>query len=148
MSLIAIAQDTPWWHYIVILEDRVWCPPTNHTQFAREYTALSHGVHALQNMMHMLTLQAVQSTKRTLLQVTFLYTLTDGACPKSYGINVARLAGLPVEVVKRASCFATQLEEQHQSRILSMPLQQSEMQRLQNIRQGMTKDCVSPNMHL
>ncbi|KAK9807187.1 hypothetical protein WJX73_005617 [Symbiochloris irregularis] len=28
-------------------------------------------------------------------QVTFLYKLAEGACPKSYGPNVARLAGLP-----------------------------------------------------
>ena len=26
-------------------------------------------------------------------EVTFLYKLTQGACPKSYGVNVARLAG-------------------------------------------------------
>lgn len=25
--------------------------------------------------------------------VTFLYRLTPGACPKSYGVNVARIAG-------------------------------------------------------
>ena len=92
-------------------------------------------------------LQAFRS-KVVLIQVTFLYTLTDGACPKSYGINVARLAGLPDEVVKRASSFATQLEEQHQSRMLSMPLQRSEMQRLQSIRQRMIKDCVNPDMQL
>jgi DNA mismatch repair protein MSH6 len=35
-------------------------------------------------------------------RVTFLYRLTDGACPKSYGINVAKLAGLPESVVRRA----------------------------------------------
>lgn len=27
-------------------------------------------------------------------EVTFLYRLTLGACPKSYGVNVARLAGM------------------------------------------------------
>ena len=26
-------------------------------------------------------------------EVTFLYRLTPGTCPKSYGVNVARLAG-------------------------------------------------------
>lgn len=26
-------------------------------------------------------------------EVTFLYRLTPGSCPKSYGVNVARLAG-------------------------------------------------------
>ncbi|KXZ50845.1 hypothetical protein GPECTOR_15g531 [Gonium pectorale] len=36
-------------------------------------------------------------------EVTFLYRLTVGACPKSYGTNVARLAGLPPRVVERAA---------------------------------------------
>jgi len=39
--------------------------------------------------------------------ITFLYTLGEGSCPKSFGINVARLAGLPEEVLqsaKKKSC--------------------------------------------
>ncbi|KAF6259292.1 muts domain V-domain-containing protein [Scenedesmus sp. NREL 46B-D3] len=36
-------------------------------------------------------------------EVTFLYKLTSGACPKSYGTNVARLAGLPGSVCLSAS---------------------------------------------
>ena len=44
------------------------------------------------------------------LQVTFLYKLTGGSCPKSYGTNVARLAGLPDQLVKRASEMAATLE--------------------------------------
>ena len=31
--------------------------------------------------------------------ITFLYKLIEGACPKSYGFNAARLAGLPTEVL-------------------------------------------------
>lgn len=27
-------------------------------------------------------------------EVNFLYRLTPGSCPKSYGVNVARLAGM------------------------------------------------------
>jgi DNA mismatch repair protein MSH6 len=38
--------------------------------------------------------------------VTFLYRLCAGASPKSYGINVARLAGLPVEVIRMALAAA------------------------------------------
>ncbi|KAK6059076.1 MutS domain V protein [Cooperia oncophora] len=34
--------------------------------------------------------------------VTFLYRLTDGVCPKSYGFFAARLAGVRPEVVKEA----------------------------------------------
>mmetsp|Transcript_5753 Transcript_5753/g.12165 ORF Transcript_5753/g.12165 Transcript_5753/m.12165 type:complete len:669 (-) Transcript_5753:642-2648(-) len=31
--------------------------------------------------------------------ITFLYTLGEGACPRSFGINVARLAGIPYDVL-------------------------------------------------
>ena len=42
--------------------------------------------------------------------MTFLYTLTPGACPKSYGMNVGRLAGLPASVVARAAQCAARVE--------------------------------------
>lgn len=34
--------------------------------------------------------------------VTFLYKYTAGACPKSYGFNAAKLAGMPSGIIKRA----------------------------------------------
>lgn len=34
--------------------------------------------------------------------VTFLYKYTAGACPKSYGFNAAKLAGMPQPIIKRA----------------------------------------------
>jgi DNA mismatch repair ATPase MutS len=37
--------------------------------------------------------------------VTFLYTLQSGACPKSYGMNVAVMAGLPIEVCTYRAIF-------------------------------------------
>lgn len=43
--------------------------------------------------------------------VTFLYKLAEGACPKSYGTNVARLAGLPEVVVRRAAAISGAKEE-------------------------------------
>lgn len=42
--------------------------------------------------------------------VTFLYTLASGNCPKSYGVNVARLAGLPESVCLAAARRAAHLE--------------------------------------
>ncbi|CAA6654394.1 unnamed protein product [Spirodela intermedia] len=36
-------------------------------------------------------------------EVTFLYKLKPGLCPKSYGVNVARLAGLPGSVLEKAA---------------------------------------------
>ena len=35
--------------------------------------------------------------------ITFLHKVKDGSVDKSYGINVAKLAGLPDEVIDRAS---------------------------------------------
>lgn len=34
--------------------------------------------------------------------VTFLYKYSAGACPKSYGFNAAKLAGMPHNIIKRA----------------------------------------------
>jgi DNA mismatch repair protein MSH6 len=44
--------------------------------------------------------------------VTFLYTLGDGVCPKSFGINVARLAGLPEAVLSKAKQISSDFEEE------------------------------------
>ena len=42
--------------------------------------------------------------------ITFLYTLGDGPCPKSFGVNVARLAGLPDDVLQKAKAVSSQFE--------------------------------------
>ena len=42
--------------------------------------------------------------------ITFLYTLGQGSCPKSFGINVAKLAGLPDEVLSKARTISTSFE--------------------------------------
>lgn len=42
--------------------------------------------------------------------VTFLYKFAVGACPKSYGFNAARLAGMPRNITKVGQQRAKQLE--------------------------------------
>ncbi|KAK3258454.1 hypothetical protein CYMTET_32498, partial [Cymbomonas tetramitiformis] len=44
-------------------------------------------------------------------RLVFLYKLKEGCCPKSYGLQVASLAGLPAEVVTAGSEAAVRLEE-------------------------------------
>ena len=44
--------------------------------------------------------------------ITFLYTLGEGACPKSFGVNVARLAGLPNDVLQKAKNISEQFEKE------------------------------------
>ncbi|MEM7646462.1 MAG: DNA mismatch repair protein MutS, partial [Pseudomonadota bacterium] len=43
-------------------------------------------------------------------QIQFLYQLAEGPAQKSYGIQVAKLAGLPTSVVKNASRILKGLE--------------------------------------
>ncbi|MBW1712129.1 MAG: DNA mismatch repair protein MutS, partial [Deltaproteobacteria bacterium] len=44
-------------------------------------------------------------------RIVFLRTLTPGGVSRSYGIEVARLAGLPLQVIKRAKNILADLEE-------------------------------------
>jgi DNA mismatch repair protein MSH6 len=44
--------------------------------------------------------------------ITFLYTLGEGVCSKSFGVNVARLAGLPEEVLEKAKAISNEFEEE------------------------------------
>jgi DNA mismatch repair protein MutS len=46
-------------------------------------------------------------------QVVFLHKIVPGAADKSYGIHVARLAGVPREVNERAKQILAQLEDEH-----------------------------------
>ncbi|KAK8540982.1 hypothetical protein V6N13_061030 [Hibiscus sabdariffa] len=46
-------------------------------------------------------------------EVTFLYRLTSGACPKSYGVNVARIAGLPESVLRTAAGKSREFEAEY-----------------------------------
>ncbi|ESO12543.1 hypothetical protein HELRODRAFT_187909 [Helobdella robusta] len=43
--------------------------------------------------------------------ITFLFKLSSGNCPKSYGFNAARLAGIPDQVIREAHTKARQFEE-------------------------------------
>lgn len=44
--------------------------------------------------------------------VTFLYKLSEGACPKSYGFNAARLGGVPAIITNRAHEISKKLEQE------------------------------------
>jgi DNA mismatch repair protein MSH6 len=46
-------------------------------------------------------------------QVTFLYKLTDGKCPQSYGMNVARMARIPETIIENAEKMAQDFDENH-----------------------------------
>ncbi len=79
------------------------------TLFATHYhelTALSETLTRLENV-HVATLERDG-------QVTFLHKIEPGPADKSYGIHVAKIAGLPEELLKRADAILTKLEGQAQ----------------------------------
>lgn len=55
-------------------------------------------------------------------EVVFLFRLAPGGCDKSYGINVARMAGMPAEIVRRAGAILRDLERRSPSRPQQMSL--------------------------
>ncbi len=54
-------------------------------------------------------------------KVTFLYKLAKGACPKSFGVNVARLAQLPPSILDVAKHKSQEFEQAMEARGLSSP---------------------------
>lgn len=78
------------------------------TLFATHYhelTALSSALARLSNV--------TMSVKEWDGDVVFLHEVTEGTADRSYGIQVARLAGLPDKVVERARSVLDQLENQN-----------------------------------
>ena len=48
--------------------------------------------------------------------ITFLFKLAQGRAVRSYGLNVARLAGLHREIVQRAAAKSAEFESQVEAR--------------------------------
>jgi len=46
-------------------------------------------------------------------KISFLYSIRDGVADKSYGIHVAKIAGMPAKVLERAESVLAKLEIQH-----------------------------------
>ena len=57
--------------------------------------------------------------------MTFLHRIEKGPADKSYGIHVAKIAGLPSDLLKRADAILSQLEGQSQEVPVAGPTKQS-----------------------
>ncbi|KAK2950013.1 putative DNA mismatch repair protein MSH6 [Blattamonas nauphoetae] len=63
---------------------------------------------------------------KTPQDVIFLYKVVPGICPRSFGMNVARLAGMPDGVVEKANQKAKELERNDKRNVMSDVAQTSE----------------------
>ena len=92
------------WAVVEYLHERVDC----RTLFATHYHELCDLATTLRGVRNLNV--AVREWED---QVIFLHKIIAGAADKSYGIHVARLAGIPTEVNERAKQILAQLEAEH-----------------------------------
>jgi len=92
------------WAVVEYLHEHVGC----RTLFATHYHELTDLEQSLDRVKNLNV--AVREWQD---EVVFLYKIVDGAADKSYGIHVARLAGVPRAVVERSKDILAQLEEEH-----------------------------------
>lgn len=92
------------WAIVEHLHDRIGC----RTLFATHYHELTDLAQSLPELRNLNV-----AVKEWDDNVVFLHKIIDGAADKSYGIHVARLAGVPREVNERAKQILSQLESDH-----------------------------------
>jgi DNA mismatch repair protein MutS len=92
------------WSVVEHLHDQVGC----RTLFATHYHELTDLQKSMQGVANLNV--AVREWQD---EVIFLHKIVEGAADKSYGIHVARLAGVPRTVIERSKDILAQLEEDH-----------------------------------
>ena len=93
------------WAIVEHLHDRIGC----RTLFATHY----HELTDLDEFAGAACKNLNVAVKEWEDNIVFLHKIVDGAADKSYGIHVARLAGVPAEVNERAKQILAQLEAEH-----------------------------------
>lgn len=92
----------------------------SRTLFATHYHELTHLIENLEGASN-----ASLRAKEWEGELVFLHDLRPGAADKSYGVQVAQLAGLPKEAIHRARTVLERLEDNHKTRderLHSLPL--------------------------
>jgi len=88
--------------------------------------------------------------------VTYLYKMKEGVCPKSYGLNVAAMAGIPLPIRQRASEISKEFNKTTQSAIrcdqckalFQLLLQQQNSSNMETVRDiWVQTKMVLPELH-
>ena len=92
------------WSIIEKLHNDINCK----TLFATHY----HELTTLERSLKKLSLKTLEA-KEYNDEIIFLYNLVNGSANKSYGLEVAKLAGVPFDVIKRAKDILKKLERDY-----------------------------------
>jgi DNA mismatch repair protein MutS len=101
------------WATVEHLHDQVRCRALFATHY-HELTALDKSLAALS--CHTMSIKEYQG------DIVFLHGVVPGVAEKSYGIHVARLAGLPNPVIRRAEAVLRLIESSSDARGLKRPM--------------------------
>ncbi|MFH4977385.1 hypothetical protein AB6A40_004094 [Gnathostoma spinigerum] len=118
------------------LADRLRC----RSFFSTHYHNLCSAVECDTNirMMHMACVVENENEEDpTLENVSFLYTLVDGVCPKSYGFFAAKVSGIQHDVIRSAFVAARRIADRHvslNSKLKSLKLSVENGMSLEDIR--------------
>jgi DNA mismatch repair protein MutS len=91
------------WSIVEFLHDHPEAQP--RTLFATHYHELTELESRLERVCNFNVLVREEEDR-----VVFLHRLAQGPCDRSYGIHVAQMAGMPAQVVRRASALLEELE--------------------------------------
>ncbi|NXM98115.1 MSH6 protein, partial [Sylvia borin] len=91
------------------LAERIRC----RTLFSTHYHSLveDYSQSAAVRLGHMACMVENESDDPSQETITFLYKFIEGACPKSYGFNAAKLADIPEEVIQKGHRKAKEFEK-------------------------------------
>lgn len=92
------------WAIVEYLHDRIDC----RTLFATHYHELTDLSETFDRICNLNVAVREQND-----EIAFLHKIVPGAADKSYGIHVARLAGVPKDVISRARDILDELEQTH-----------------------------------
>ncbi|MDR0609024.1 MAG: DNA mismatch repair protein MutS [Planctomycetaceae bacterium] len=92
------------WAIVEYLHDKIGC----RTLFATHYHELTDLSETFENIRNLNVAVKEQND-----DIAFLHKIIPGAADKSYGIYVAKIAGIPKNVVKRAREILDELEQTH-----------------------------------
>lgn len=86
--------------------------------FATHYHSLAKafGQSPQISVKHMACELSAPSSDHGMVDVKFLYKLADGVAPRSYGMNVARLAGLAEPIIEMANEISAEMERRFRER--------------------------------
>ncbi|MFH1797821.1 MAG: DNA mismatch repair protein MutS [Candidatus Omnitrophota bacterium] len=91
------------WAVVEFIHNKIPCAKTMFATHYHELTEISSVMNGVRNY-HL----AIRQWEG---QVVFLYKVTEGSCDESFGIHIAKLAGMPDEVIKRARGILRNLQK-------------------------------------